>query len=144
MLAAPSEISYIVTMLKHQRRMSRAYHDRVIAPAREALEYEKQVFRSPVDGNPFAGPPRPELDAAWHNLLKSSHTIGNERLRMIFLLLTPFETDIHIRVSKDEMEKYGGRSLELTDGSGYAASLEVYHDLHCLVVSLVTSHLGHY
>lgn len=41
------------------------------APAREALKYKKQVFHSYVDGNPFAGPPRPELDGAWHNLLKS-------------------------------------------------------------------------
>ena len=32
------------------------------------------------------------------------------------------------------MKKFGGRSLELTDGSGYAGSLEVYHDLHCLVL----------
>ena len=85
--------------------MSRTYHDRVIAPVREALEYEKQVFRSPVDGYRFAGPPRPEFDAAWHNLLKSTHTISNERLRVIFLLLTPVETDVHIRVLKDEMEK---------------------------------------
>lgn len=27
----------------------------------------------------------------------------------------------------------GGRTLELSDGSGFAGSLEVYHDLHCLV-----------
>ncbi len=43
------------------------------APAREALKYEKQIFYSDVEGNPFAGPPRPELDDAWHNLLKSRH-----------------------------------------------------------------------
>ena len=30
---------------------------------------------------------------------------------------------------------FGGRSLELTDGSGFVGSLEVYHDLHCLVLS---------
>ncbi|KAM0803856.1 hypothetical protein BDR22DRAFT_800779, partial [Usnea florida] len=88
------------------------------APAREVLEYEKHSFRSPVDENPFAGPPRPELDAAWHKLLKSIHTIGNERLRVIPLLLTPIETDVLIR---------------LTDRSRYAASLEADHDLHCLV-----------
>lgn len=45
---------------------------RIKAPAREALEYETQVFYSPVDGNPFAGPPRPELDEAWHHLLRSA------------------------------------------------------------------------
>ena len=48
--------------------------DCLVAPAREALQYEKQVFHSlvpPIADNPFAGPPRPELDAAWHDLLKS-------------------------------------------------------------------------
>lgn len=60
------------------------------APAREALKYEKQVFHSYVDGNPFAGPPRPELDEAWHNLLRSEHkqlsalkAINSDRQRFI-------------------------------------------------------------
>ena len=54
----------------------------VTAPAKEALDYEKKVFYSPVDGNPFAGPPRPELDAAWHNLLKSIRTISKKDIRL--------------------------------------------------------------
>ncbi|CAG8972144.1 hypothetical protein HYALB_00009692 [Hymenoscyphus albidus] len=88
----------------------RGNHALINSPAIEALRYEKKVFHSPVDGNPFAGPPRQELDDAWHKLLKN----------------------IHIRVSKQELDDMGGQSLELSDGTGYLSSLEVYHDLHCL------------
>jgi len=40
---------------------------------------------------------------------------------------------MHIKLSQEEIEQLGGRSLELSDGSGFVGSLEVYHDLHCLV-----------
>ena len=50
------------------------------APAREALEYETQIFKSSLDENPFLGPPRPELDAAWHDLLKSTLVAFNRDL----------------------------------------------------------------
>ena len=49
------------------------------------------------------------------------------------------DLDMHIRISKEEMEALGGKSLELTDGSGYVGSLEVYHDLHCLVFLMFCS-----
>ena len=54
---------------------------------------------------------------------------------MLLQLTIHLNIDIHIRISKEEMRMFGGRSLELTDGSGYVGSLEVYHDLHCLVLS---------
>ena len=45
------------------------------APAREAVTYEKKFINNDVNAtNGFKGKPRPELDAAWHNLLKSNHT----------------------------------------------------------------------
>jgi len=43
----------------------------ISAPARDAIQFEKQVFYSHLDNNPFVGPPRPALDDAWHQLLKS-------------------------------------------------------------------------
>ena len=36
-----------------------------------ALEYERRTLRTDLDSNNFTGEPRPELDEAWHNLLKS-------------------------------------------------------------------------
>ena len=43
----------------------------VPAPAYSALQYEKTLLDFPIDNNPFVGQPRPELDAAWHYLLRS-------------------------------------------------------------------------
>jgi len=87
-----------------------APHGLIYSPAREALKYETKIFTSDVYDNLFAGPPRPELDDAWHDLLK----------------------DMHIKLTKEEVEALGVRTLELSDHSGFVGSLEVYHDLHCL------------
>ncbi len=40
---------------------------------------------------------------------------------------------MHIKVPKKDIDRINGTSLALADGSGDVASLEVYHDLHCLV-----------
>ncbi|KAJ4301949.1 hypothetical protein N0V90_004045 [Kalmusia sp. IMI 367209] len=82
------------------------------APARGAIQWEKTSFQNALgQENPFKGPPRPELDQAWHDLLENSN----------------------IRVSKEELEKINRTSIELADGSGeYMAGLNVHHHLHCL------------
>ena len=42
------------------------------APARDAVHYETVTFDGYfVIESPFTGEPRPELDDAWHNLLRS-------------------------------------------------------------------------
>lgn len=43
------------------------------------------------------------------------------------------QVDMHIRISQEDLDQIQGRSLALADGSGFIGSLEVYHDLHCLV-----------
>lgn len=64
------------------------------------------------------GEPHPELDNVWKD---------------IFL-------NANIRLSKDEMQKINKTApVELYDGSGYYGQLSVYHHLHCLVCSLVTT-----
>jgi hypothetical protein len=40
---------------------------------------------------------------------------------------------MHMKISQEDLDQIGGRSLALSDGSGFVGSLEVYHDLHCLV-----------
>lgn len=40
-------------------------------PARSALQWETRYFPTLITNNPFAGEPRPELEEAWHNLLRS-------------------------------------------------------------------------
>ncbi|TGO81099.1 hypothetical protein BPOR_1352g00010 [Botrytis porri] len=69
----------------------------VYTPAAEALDLYK-------------GDPRPELDLAWHNLVKNNN----------------------LRLSKEELATLVRTALSLADGSGYYGQLNVYHLLHCL------------
>ena len=40
-----------------------------------ALQYEQRTIPVHVKGNPFAGFPRPELDAAWHGLFEGKDSV---------------------------------------------------------------------
>lgn len=82
------------------------------APVRDAIVKEKKTIDvSVLHGNPFKGPPSPELDEAWSRLLMNAN----------------------VRVSAEDLEKAGVESIPLNDGSGkYYAILDVYHQLHCL------------
>lgn len=83
------------------------------APVREAVKWERVTSKNELEEkNPYKGPPRPELDDAWHDLLKHSS----------------------IRVSKEDLRKINRTSIKLADGSGkYMAEINAYHHLHCLV-----------
>lgn len=64
-----------------------------------------------MDPNPFRGPPRPELDAAWNELVQFSN----------------------IRVTAEDLRRINRTSVQLSDGSGmYWSGLNVHHQLHCL------------
>ncbi|KAI0100069.1 hypothetical protein GGR51DRAFT_533740 [Nemania sp. FL0031] len=75
-----------------------------------AFRRDSRVFSLTVADTPFSGDPSPELDQAWHDLLK----------------------DTTIRVSKEDLDYYNVTSLPLADGSGYASELFMTHELHCL------------
>ena len=60
--------------------------------------------------SPYVGPPTPELDVAWRDLM------GN----------------MSIRVTNAELKHTGQKSVELPQG-GYLAWLGVFHELHCIV-----------
>lgn len=66
-------------------------------------------------GNPYKGPPTPEVDAAWDKLFTSKslppHCLG------ITLLVTD-DIDAYIRLSEDELVKLGRTSAPIPDGSG--------------------------
>ena len=64
--------------------------------------------------SPFAGPPSPGVDKAWHDLLLSTS----------------------LRVSDAEMARSNQTSVRLPEGGGYIAWLGVYHELHCIVCSI--------
>ncbi|KAI0556237.1 hypothetical protein F4679DRAFT_578359 [Xylaria curta] len=85
------------------------------SPAIDVLKYEV----AQIDGigayrhSTYAGPPTPEQDAAWDDLVRRN---------------------IFFRASLEEMEHAGESiddAVEIADG-GYVAELGVYHELHCL------------
>ena len=82
------------------------------APARAATHLESVRFSSQLGHQTrYSGPPRPEVDAAWDELLQNTN----------------------IRVSATDLRRIDRNSIPLADGSGdYMAGLDVYHQLHCV------------
>ena len=74
------------------------------------IQYRPTTYTD-FEVSPFAGPPSPEVDRAWHDLLSK----------------------ITIRVSREELERSNQSSVALPKGGGYMAWLGVYHQLHCIV-----------
>ncbi|KAK3309286.1 uncharacterized protein B0T15DRAFT_500971 [Chaetomium strumarium] len=85
-----------------------------LAPANEAIDWSVQEFDSGngLHGN-FIGPPRPALEKAWAELLRP----------------------MNLRLGREDIVAYHreGNAVALSDGSGYAGSLNVYHELHCVI-----------
>ncbi|TGO78340.1 hypothetical protein BELL_0070g00250 [Botrytis elliptica] len=89
----------------------RPQNEKQRTPAAEALEYEKVFYNGTLFASSlYKGDPRPELDLAWHTLVKNNN----------------------LRISKGELDTLGRTALPLADGSGYYGQLNVYHHLHCL------------
>jgi hypothetical protein len=72
--------------------------------------YEPKSYDD-FEKSPYAGPPSPAIDAAWHRLLE--HTT--------------------IRVTAEELRRSNQTSVELPEGGGNMAWFGVYHELHCIV-----------
>ncbi|MCJ1285827.1 hypothetical protein MMC26_005168 [Xylographa opegraphella] len=72
--------------------------------------------------NIFAGPPSPQLDMAWQNILEN----------------------INIRVSKTELDIAHQTSVELPEGGGYLSWLGAFHELHCLKFVRQWTYKDHY
>lgn len=91
-------------------------------PAESVLHPEIRYFPTALRNNPFTGEPRPELDSAWHDLLRNDN----------------------IRVPAAEISRFNLTSIELTDGSGVVAQLSVFHALHCLKMIRHLIYKDHY
>ncbi|MCJ1446153.1 MAG: hypothetical protein MMC23_006658 [Stictis urceolatum] len=104
------------------------------------LSYEHRPLSVKIHDNQFAGLPRPELDAAWHELFESGwfvlqlSALDPERYSSLNRppLTARVGLDNNIRVSKSDLDFHNVTSLPLADGSGYASQLGVFHELHCL------------
>ncbi|KAK5997739.1 Transacylase cctO-like protein [Cladobotryum mycophilum] len=84
------------------------------SPAKGHVHYERVAMDNSLDDqNPFKGIPREELHSAWRGLLKY----------------------MNIRVQEKDLVKINRTSVPLNDEKGgYLATLDVFHELHCLNV----------
>ncbi|RWA13616.1 hypothetical protein EKO27_g1509 [Xylaria grammica] len=80
------------------------------SPAQNAVDWETRVIDAIPGSTLYAGFPNAESDTAWSELLRG----------------------INLKIFPEEMKRLGYDSLKLKDGSGYVASLAVYHELHCI------------
>lgn len=103
----------------------------ITGPARTAVEYERKVIDTNIYiKNDFIGEPRPEMDVAWEELLKStlrssphSHNLDN--------LLIYDVADQYSAVSPSELVDES--SVKLNDVTGRVLiTLEVFNSLNCL------------
>lgn len=51
--------------------LNRPFTDLPIVPDRQGLKWEYRRFPTNIVNNPFAGPPREEMEQAWHKFLRS-------------------------------------------------------------------------
>ncbi|KAI0388635.1 hypothetical protein F5Y17DRAFT_474350 [Xylariaceae sp. FL0594] len=83
----------------------------VYSPAQDAVVYEKVDYDGSLyKTNLYKGPPSPESDAAWTELVDPTN----------------------IRLTKEDLKKINRTALELSDHSGYHGGMGVHHHLHCL------------
>ncbi|XMA20260.1 hypothetical protein WAI453_013051 [Rhynchosporium graminicola] len=94
-------------------RRGEGYSPVIYTPAQEAIQREAQVLSVKINqtSSKFNADPSTEVDDAWASLFRYAN----------------------IRITKEEVEKLGRPSIQLSDGSGdYFGTLDVYHQLHCL------------
>lgn len=84
-------------------------------------------------GNVYKNPPNPATEEAWNDL-----TSGK------FPLLLPYNTLLYtnnlsglsvgiVKINDQDLKMLGRTSYQMYDGSGYLASVSMFHQLHCLV-----------
>ena len=84
----------------------------MISAAFDGLDFRTSYSKfHNLSQSPFAGPPSPEIDAAWNNLL----------------------APMHMRVSTEELRRDNQDSVPLPEGGGYLGWMGVFHELHCIV-----------
>jgi len=114
------------------------------APAGNAIEWQtKQFVRGDIvqEASQYSGKPSQEVDKAWHDLLNgTTHTI----LHINILNNCLFFSDENIRIEKEVIESLGREdmSVRVPGEDSYIGTLNMYHELHCIVRSFSTSSLN--
>ncbi|ODH46887.1 hypothetical protein GX48_07030 [Paracoccidioides brasiliensis] len=97
----------------------------IYSPANEALKWNVVEWKHD-DGaqGDYVGEPRPALEKAWKDIFDI----------------------MNVRLSEDDLQAVGRlkNAVALPDGSGYAGTLNVFHELHCVRWLYKFVHKDHY
>ncbi|MCJ1360353.1 MAG: hypothetical protein MMC33_010358 [Icmadophila ericetorum] len=97
--------------------------DLIYSPARKAVRYETVLMNNSIyDTSPFKGAPREEQTDAWDEYARWQNLV----------------------ISGDDLKAINRSSIVLADGSGYLATLDVFHELHCLNIIREYIHRDYY
>jgi len=104
-----------------------------LAPAQNVIRYKNVVFSPSFKPHltRYQGPPSPETDDAWRELYNCKRAgPGCDELQ--FLTQT---TDPISRIDRKDASKIANRTVPIPgDSDHYAVSIDVFHQLHCLVL----------
>ncbi|KAI0440082.1 hypothetical protein F4803DRAFT_553460 [Xylaria telfairii] len=93
------------------------------SPAKDIISYHRGIFNNTLDvGNPYKGDRRPGIDSLWYDISTKY---------------------LSFRLTREElvaMGRYSENSVEFSDEKGgYMASLDVFHQVHCL--NMIRQHI---
>ncbi|KAF4624107.1 hypothetical protein G7Y89_g14064 [Cudoniella acicularis] len=99
---------FFVWKQRHYSKLNQIIH----SPAEDALHYEATIFNAELRiDSPFVGPPSPEVDKAWSDLLYYKN----------------------VRVSGDDLRRINKTSIPVPgEEDSYWAALSMMHELHCV------------
>lgn len=108
----------------------------------EAVEYEWVVYQNKFDQpSAYRGQPTPELERAWEDLIACPHLPATN-----FLFHADLANLVSVELINIPVEKLSllnksvtgpWRHLPKSQGGGVAGFIEVFHQLHCLVSTLI-------
>ncbi len=105
------------------------------APANEALRWKLHEFNS---GDGHEGPAHVQVILDLNLKERGTDSLGGSRTQSTIFIAdayVSFSAEMNIRFSVEDLRAFNRieDAVQLPDGSGYAGTLNIYHEIHCMV-----------